>query len=111
MGGRGRSYVYELAYNSEGEDGAPFLMGLIDVESLKKSAKNNSYDAKKAGQKTELAGHGRGEVGPKSGGGRASKNGVKASDSGELVTLPPKPLQESNIEPAIADASYAQARA
>ena len=111
MGGRGRSYVYELAYNSEGEDGAPFLMGLIDVESLKKSAKNNSYDAKKAGVNGELAGHGRGEVGPKSGGGRSHKNGARASDSGELVTLPPKPLQEGNIEPAIADASYAQARA
>ena len=68
MGGRGRSYVYELAYNSEGEDGAPFLMGLIDVESLKKSGKKNSYDEKKAGVNGKLAGHGRGEVGPKSGG-------------------------------------------
>jgi len=34
-GGRGRQIVYELLYNSEGLDGNPFLMGLIDVETLK----------------------------------------------------------------------------
>jgi hypothetical protein len=103
MGGRGRSYVYELAYNSEGEDGAPFLMGLIDVEKLK----NNSYDEKKAGVNGELAGHGRPQVGGKSGHSRASKNGAKSSDSGELVTLPPKPLQEGNIDPVRSGPSYA----
>lgn len=111
MGGRGRSYVYELAYNSEGEDGAPFLMGLIDVESLKKSGKKNSYDAKKAGKKENLAGHGRPQVGGKSGHSRASKNGAKPSDSGEIVALDMKPAEKGNMEPAIADASYAQARA
>ena len=103
MGGRGRSYVYELAYNSEGEDGAPFLMGLIDVESLK----NNSYDEKKAGQKQDLAGHGRPQVGPKSGGGRAAKNGVKASDSGEIVTLEAKEPKEAHIGGDINTPSYA----
>jgi hypothetical protein len=30
-GARGQSYVYELAWAGEGADGAPFLMGLIDV--------------------------------------------------------------------------------
>lgn len=34
-GGRGRQIVYELLYNSEGLDGKPFLMGLIDVDTLK----------------------------------------------------------------------------
>lgn len=40
-GGRGRQMVYELLYNSEGLDGQPFLMGLIDVETLK----NHDCDA------------------------------------------------------------------
>ena len=37
-GGRGQSFEYELLYDGRGEDGAPFLAGLIDVEALKKSA-------------------------------------------------------------------------
>jgi len=48
-GGRGRQIIYELLYNSEGQDGNPFLMGLIDIHSLaheryddKQSVSNNS---------------------------------------------------------------------
>jgi DNA primase len=33
-GGRGQSFVYELLYEGQGQDGKPFLMGLIDVERL-----------------------------------------------------------------------------
>jgi len=41
-GGRGQRIVYELLYSSEGKDGQPFLLGLIDTESLKKqSAQTN----------------------------------------------------------------------
>jgi len=103
MGGRGRSYVYELAYTNEGTDGAPFLMGLIDVESLK----TRSYDEKKAGQKRDLAGSSRGEVGPKSGGGRAKKNGQNLNDSGDIVPLEPKPAKKGNIDAAKTAPSYA----
>lgn len=111
MGGRGRSYVYELAYTNEGTDGAPFLMGLIDVESLKatgkKSGKTRSYDEKKAGQKSDLAGSSRGEVGPKSRGGRASEISAKPTDSGEIVTLEAKELKNANIGGDINTPSYA----
>ena len=31
-GGRGQSFVYELVYDGQGQDGQPFLSGLIDVE-------------------------------------------------------------------------------
>ena len=37
-GRRGQSYVYELVYNGEGRDGAPFLMGLVDVDELRQAA-------------------------------------------------------------------------
>lgn len=37
-GKRGKEYVYELVYTGGGEDGRPFLVGLIDIEQLKKKA-------------------------------------------------------------------------
>jgi hypothetical protein len=41
-GGRGQSFVYELLYDGAGRDGKPFLMGLVNVETLK-----CAYDGKK----------------------------------------------------------------
>lgn len=41
-GGRGQSFVYELLYDGAGQNGAPFLMGLIDVQTLR-----GVYDDKK----------------------------------------------------------------
>jgi DNA primase len=35
-GGRGQSFVYELLYGGEGLDGKPFVMGLLDVEALRR---------------------------------------------------------------------------
>ena len=35
-GGRGQSFVYELLYDGKGQDGKPFLMGLLDVDALRK---------------------------------------------------------------------------
>lgn len=37
-GKRGKEYVYELLYTGGGEDGKPFLIGLIDIEQLRKKA-------------------------------------------------------------------------
>ena len=37
-GKRGKEYVYELIYDGGGEDGKPFLVGLIDMEQLRKKA-------------------------------------------------------------------------
>jgi DNA primase catalytic core len=37
-GGRGQSYEYELVYSGEGQNGEPFLAGLIDVEALAQTA-------------------------------------------------------------------------
>ena len=34
-GGRGQTFVYELVYDGQGQDGAPFLAGLLDVERLR----------------------------------------------------------------------------
>jgi DNA primase len=48
-GGRGQSFVYELLYDGAGRDGKPFLMGLVDVETLK-----CAYDDKKEHRKPHL---------------------------------------------------------
>jgi DNA primase len=48
-GGRGQSFVYELLYDGAGRDGKPFLMGLVDVETLK-----CAYDGKKEHRKPHL---------------------------------------------------------
>jgi DNA primase len=48
-GGRGQSFVYELLYDGQGRDGKPFLMGLVDVQTLR-----HGYDAKKEHQKVDL---------------------------------------------------------
>jgi len=34
-GGRGHLFAYELLYDGHGQDGAPFLVGLLDVEKLR----------------------------------------------------------------------------
>lgn len=54
-GGRGQSYVYELLYQGEGKQGEPFLMGLIDVNTLR-------YDEKKSGQNEQRPAPGQGAV-------------------------------------------------
>jgi hypothetical protein len=48
-GGRGQSFVYELLYDGAGRDGKPFLMGLVDVQTLR-----YIYDGKKEHRKPEL---------------------------------------------------------
>ena len=48
-GGRGQSFVYELLYDGAGRDGEPFLMGLVDVQTLK-----HHYDGKKEHRKPDL---------------------------------------------------------
>jgi DNA primase len=61
-GGRGQSFVYELAYDGQGKDGRPFLIGLLDPASL--------YNSEFAGGNGEFAGSSRPHRGPVAGGSR-----------------------------------------
>jgi DNA primase len=69
-GGRGQSFVYELLYNGEGQDGRPFLIRLINPDDL------GNYDEKKSGVWAEKSGASRPQVGGKSGAGRGDDNGT-----------------------------------
>jgi DNA primase catalytic core len=41
-GSRGQGFVYELLYDGQGQDGEPFVMGLVDVEGLRASLRRQS---------------------------------------------------------------------
>ena len=51
-GGRGQSFVYELAFAVQGDGGGPVMPGLIDVEKLR----SYKYDGNLAGEKAGFAG-------------------------------------------------------
>ena len=75
-----KRFVYELAWGGEGETGNAFVMGLIDVESLRA----HRYDGDRSGGKADRSAPGRGAVGPRSGGGRTSESGKSSA----IVRLP-----------------------
>lgn len=62
-GGRGQSFVYELAFQRQADSAKPVLPGLIDTEALGK----HNYDGKKSGPAGQLSGASRGQVGGVSG--------------------------------------------
>jgi hypothetical protein len=50
-GKRGLTFEYELLYDGKGKDGSLFLMGLIDIDKLRKTQKapdRNKYDGNKS---------------------------------------------------------------
>lgn len=59
-GAQGQRFLYELSFEGAGADGAPFVMGLIDVEALRNDdasvRETCSYDGKLAGLNDQLAG-------------------------------------------------------
>jgi hypothetical protein len=59
-GRRGQAFQYELAYGGEGEDGQPFLMGLIDADTLESKPMTASSRGPDAG----FAGGSRPQSGP-----------------------------------------------
>jgi hypothetical protein len=84
-GERGQSYVYELLYEGQGADGKPFLMGLIDVDKLRRG---NVYDTEKSGVNANRSATGRAVDGPESAPGRTDAN---AASSAENRPIPADP--------------------
>jgi len=80
---KGQGFEYELLYDGEGEDGAPFVPGLIEVEALQ-----CGYDAGRSGQNAPRSGSGRPSVGARSGGGRSEKNNKNVSTNNALKKSP-----------------------
>lgn len=117
LGGRGRTYVYELAYGGEGDDDNPFVMGLIDVDGLRNgheaSGPSHGYDEKKLGVdgnwsalKADLAGSSRGEVGPKSAPGRGGTSGETLNEETRSQPAEPKTSPEARPGASKPPSSY-----
>ena len=66
----GQSTSYELLYEGQGQDGQPFVCGLLDVERL------SAYDGERSAFPPERSGVGRPPVGARSGGGRGERIAV-----------------------------------
>jgi hypothetical protein len=54
-GGRGQSFVYELLYDGQGQDGGAFLIGLLDPERLPEAPRQR-YDGDFEGSNSEFEG-------------------------------------------------------
>ncbi len=81
---RGQGVVYELVYDGQGQDGTPFLTGLIAVEQLTPP----SYDRERSGTNRQRSGRGRPPVGPRSGGGRRAKRDSNSVSDREVAREP-----------------------
>jgi DNA primase catalytic core len=67
-GRRGQSFVYELLYDGQGQDGKPFLIGLLDAESLRtatsQAQKFEGVNGKLEGSNPKFEGSLRGQPAP-----------------------------------------------
>jgi DNA primase len=97
-GGRGQSFVYELAFAVEGDGSKPVMPGLIDVEKLG----GHRYDGNLAGAKAGVAGMASENAGSKrvQNGGMA---GVSRSEESPVSMRLPTPFYEDAREIAIGD--------
>jgi DNA primase catalytic core len=109
----GAAFEYELLYDGEGADGARFVIGLADVDTLERGAEQPkilNYDAERSEQTRARSGRGRRVAAPKSDPGRG----------GEIAQIAITPTaSEENIETdaesqdaraANAEASYIEAQ-
>jgi len=83
-GRQGQGYVYELAYDGCGKDGAPFLSGLLDVNALGGAAASVTTTSTSRGSEGDFAGGGRPPVGGWSGGGRSTTKATIARENGAI---------------------------
>jgi DNA primase len=79
-GGRGQSFVYELAFAVKGDGGGPVMPGLIDIEKLGV----HKYDGNLAGVEAEFAGLKDENAGAK----RPSIGGVAGGERGRSSPMP-----------------------
>ena len=92
-GGRGQSFVYELAFAVEGDGGKPVMAGLIDVEKLGGYKYDGNFAGVKdrfAGLESENAGSKRGQNGGVAGGARGDESPVSIGVKGYFYENEPK---------------------
>jgi hypothetical protein len=106
----GHGVDYELLYDGAGEDGSPFVPGLIDVERLR----THAYDAERSASNDVRSAPDRVSVGPRSGGGRTreiapSPEHSSASDDSTLAVTKTHVSGENARDPSYAQLPLAAA--
>jgi hypothetical protein len=91
-GRHGQSFEYELLYHGEGQDGRPFLAGLLDVETLRVETTTESL----RGLPPTL----RGRFGPDSGGIRDAARQVSSLSQNDLPADGCDPRQNAHLDAA-----------
>jgi len=81
---RGQGFVYEMLYGGEGQDGKPFVMGLLDADSLK-------YDEQRSGQNAAQSAPGQAVVSGQSAPGQGEPNAVPPNADAALPAAEPPP--------------------
>lgn len=103
-GGRGQSFVYELLYDGQGQDGQPFVMGLVDVQTLQRD-----YDGKKEHQKPNLEQPNSLQVAHMEHEGSAPKTAPNTLNTGSSREPPKNNGKLASLDEAALVASYPQA--
>lgn len=113
-GGRGQSFVYELLYDGEGQDGSPFVLGLVNVEKLGQQLDVHGYDSNRSGSESNRSGSGekrsgssRPQVGGVSGGCRGGSSSPSKEDNHDSEE---KPSKTAHLATPQEDQSYPHER-
>lgn len=101
-GRQGQGYVYELLYDGD-LDHHKHLMGLIDVENLRKG---NATTTTSRGGDADFTGRSRPDNGPKTGAVRGAENIVNPNADNDLEEGEPETGKKEHIEPKNSNASY-----
>jgi DNA primase len=101
-GGRGQSFVYELLYSGEGDEGGKFVMGLIDPEKLKATASHEPATTNYEDNREHLNGDreplGSTEVAPRLQGGSTAQNAAESSNHAGSEAMDRKKRQNTPPE-------------
>ncbi len=89
-GGRGQSFVYELLYQGEGNDGSNFMLGLKNMD-------NYSYDDNKEPQKQKKSPSSSAQVAHKKPRSSTNKNTRKTSNSNNLEQINGKAPENAHL--------------
>jgi DNA primase catalytic core len=95
-GGRGQSFVYELLYHGEGDDGHAFVMGLIDPETLA-----HRYDSNRSGFAAKKSGPSRPQVG-----GWSGQPDRETDDASSACEEGGQNAEKHVVGPAVGNGSY-----
>jgi DNA primase len=87
----GQSTSYELLYEGQGQDGQPFVCGLLDVEKL------SAYDGERSAFPAERSGVGRPPVGAWSGGGRGEQIAVSTTTGAALARSEAESSEDAHL--------------